>query len=128
MAPPQPLVRGVREQRTAHEHTYSRWHAGPTTFRPLGRVLSTILVLSFGPWTGLSFFALLWTPVWVLLATILLRQIWRREPVVAPRDVMCARPAPSAVAPRRRTSERCSLSARSWRPVASCSSWQRGAR
>src|SRR5438874_13265160 len=68
-----PRSRGILESR-AQTPQYSRWQAGPTTFGPVGRVLATILILSFGPWTGVSFFTLLWTPVWVILATVLLRQ------------------------------------------------------
>jgi peptidoglycan/LPS O-acetylase OafA/YrhL len=67
----------------------SRWHAGPTTFGPVGRIVTTAIVLAFAPWHGLTGFGdplaaltLWWLLGWAAMATLVLRHVWRRERVV----------------------------------------------
>lgn len=67
----------------------SRWHAGPTTFGPVGRVGVTIAVALLGPWrafTGFDSIAgplMLWYLLgYTILAILVLRHVWRRERVV----------------------------------------------
>lgn len=62
---------------------YSRWKAGPLSFGPVGRLLVTTLVLLMGPWTTISFFTLMYAPIWLGLSVTVLKQVWRREPVEA---------------------------------------------
>jgi hypothetical protein len=54
----------------------SRWRAGPTSFGPLGRLVATALVLLFAPWN--AFFMML---VYVPVATLVLRHVWKAERV-----------------------------------------------
>ena len=65
----------------------TRFARSPTTFGPVGRVLITVVVLAFVPFylipIGTAFFAL---GLWGLLAhtvvaTIVLRNVWRRVPL-----------------------------------------------
>jgi hypothetical protein len=58
----------------------SRWRGGPLTFGPVGRVLITVLVILMGPST-ISLFSLLYMPVWLGLSIVVLKQVWRREPL-----------------------------------------------
>lgn len=64
----------------------SRWRAGPTSFGPLGRILSTAALAALFPWWGLGgnpFF--LWSLMgWLGMAGIVLRSVWKRERVVDP--------------------------------------------
>jgi len=60
---------------------YSRWQGGPTSFGPVGRVLATILVFLFGPWT-FSSFPILFGPIWIVIAVVVLKSIWKKERVV----------------------------------------------
>jgi hypothetical protein len=64
----------------------SRWRQGPTSFGPLGRILSTAAVVALFPWWGLGgnpFF--LWSLMgWLGMAGIVLRSIWKRERIVDP--------------------------------------------
>ncbi len=61
----------------------SRWRkAGPLTFGPVGRVLITVFVLLMGPST-VSFFSLIYLPVWLGISIVVLRQVWRRVPLDA---------------------------------------------
>ena len=58
----------------------SRWkRAGPLSFGPVGRVLMTALVLLMGPWGTISFFTIMYTPIWLGLGFVVLKQVWRRE-------------------------------------------------
>jgi hypothetical protein len=65
----------------------SRWRAGPTSFGPVGRILTTAVLLAFFPWWGMdgltpaSVLYLWFLMGWVMLASIVLRQVWRRERV-----------------------------------------------
>jgi hypothetical protein len=43
----------------------------------------TALVLLMGPWTTISFFTLMYAPIWLGLSVVVLKQVWRREPVDA---------------------------------------------
>lgn len=61
----------------------SRWQGGPHRLGPLGRVLATVLVILFGPWGSFSFFTLMYTPVWVVVSTIVLKDVWSKTPVMA---------------------------------------------
>lgn len=63
------------------ESRHSRWRSSPTTFGPVGRVLATLAVLLMGPWTAISVFTILYVPVWIMLAIIILRQVWQRQKV-----------------------------------------------
>lgn len=57
----------------------SRWKkAGPLSFGPAGRVLITVFVLLMGPST-ISFFSLMYAPVWIGFGFVVLKQVWRRE-------------------------------------------------
>jgi hypothetical protein len=61
----------------------SRWRkAGPLTFGPVGRVLITAFVLLMGPST-ISFFSLIYLPIWLGLSIVVLRQVWSRVPLDA---------------------------------------------
>jgi hypothetical protein len=64
----------------------SRWRSGPTTFGPLGRILSTAALAALFPWWGLGgnpFF--LWSLMgWLGMAGIVLRSVWKRERIVDP--------------------------------------------
>jgi hypothetical protein len=64
----------------------SRWRAGPTSFGPLGRILSTVASAALFPWWGLGgdpFF--LWSLMgWLAMAGIVLRSVWKRERIVDP--------------------------------------------
>jgi hypothetical protein len=60
----------------------SRWaKAGPLTFGPIGRVLMTVLVLLMGPWGSITFFTLMYVPIWLGLSTVVLKHVWRRVPL-----------------------------------------------
>jgi hypothetical protein len=59
----------------------SRWHGGPTSLGPLGKVLATRAVLLLGPWGAASVSILLIGPVWVLLAVIVLKEVWRPQKI-----------------------------------------------
>ncbi len=65
----------------------SRWRAGPTTFGPAGRILSTLALLLLFPWWGVGggpmnpFF--LWSLMgWLALAGLVLRSIWKPVRIV----------------------------------------------
>ena len=64
----------------------SRWRSGPTTFGPLGRILSTAGLAALFPWWGLGgnpFF--LWSLMgWLGMAGIVIRSVWKRERIVDP--------------------------------------------
>ena len=64
----------------------SRWRSGPTTFGPVGRILSTVALVAVFPWWGLGgnpFF--LWSLMgWLGMAGIVLRSVWKRERIVDP--------------------------------------------
>jgi hypothetical protein len=61
-----------------HDVHYSRWKGGPTSFGPVGRILATLLVILFGPWTT-SAFVIFYTPIWILVAMVALKAIWKKE-------------------------------------------------
>jgi hypothetical protein len=69
-----------------HTLRTSRWRAGPTSFGPMGRILSTVALAALFPWWGLGgnpFF--LWSLMgWLGMAGIVLRSIWKRERIVDP--------------------------------------------
>lgn len=88
-APQLPPLPTVHEPKP--EPRMSRWHAGPTTFGPVGRVVATLVLALFAPWHGLTGFGGMEGPLmlWYLLgytavAAMLLRHIWRKERVVDP--------------------------------------------
>jgi hypothetical protein len=60
----------------------SRWRGGPTSLGPVGKVLATVAVVLLGPWS-LSFGTLLWAPVWVMVSVLVLREVWRPQPIGA---------------------------------------------
>jgi hypothetical protein len=60
------------------EPRYSRWRAGPTTFGPAGKIAATLAVILMGPWTGASFLTILYVPAWIMLSTMILKQVWAR--------------------------------------------------
>jgi hypothetical protein len=62
-----------------HRLRTSRWRGGEMTFGPVGRIVATIVVLLMGPWTNVSFFTLLYAPIWLGIAVICLRHIWQRR-------------------------------------------------
>jgi len=45
-------------------------------------VLATAAVVLLGPWS-VSFGTLLWAPVWLMLSALVLREVWRPQPVDA---------------------------------------------
>jgi hypothetical protein len=65
---------------------YSHWRSGPMTFGPIGRVVVTLGLLAFlafglsasGPWSP---FALWFFFGWSILASFVLRDIWKRTPL-----------------------------------------------
>jgi hypothetical protein len=65
----------------------SRWRSGATSFGPIGRIVSTLALAAFFPWWGLGGFdpLFLWSLLgWVFAAGMVLRSIWKREPIVDP--------------------------------------------
>jgi hypothetical protein len=69
----------------------SRWHAGPTTFGPVGRVSITIVLVLLGPWRAFVGFDSIAGPLtlwyllgYTILAVLVLRHVWRRECVSDP--------------------------------------------
>lgn len=59
----------------------SRWaKAGPLSFGPVGRVLITVFILLMGPST-ISFFSLMYLPVWLGVSIVVLKQVWSRVPL-----------------------------------------------
>lgn len=77
-----PLHDGVVFDPTRAGTEMSRWRGGPHRLGPLGRVLATVLVILFGPWGSFTFFTLMYTPVWVVVSTIVLKDVWRTTPVM----------------------------------------------
>jgi hypothetical protein len=61
----------------------SRWRGAPHRLGTAGRLLATALVLLFGPWGTISFFTFLYTPVWVVVSTIVLKDVWRKTHVIS---------------------------------------------
>lgn len=61
------------------EPRYTRWRAGPTAFGPVGRIVATVAVILMGPWTGVSMFTILYVPVWIMLSTMILKEVWQRQ-------------------------------------------------
>ena len=80
-SPREPVHAGNYVCNVRVEARYSRWRASPTTFGPVGRVLATLAVILMGPWTGISMFSILYVPVWIMLATMILKQVWQRQKV-----------------------------------------------
>ena len=85
---PPPWVRRSPLRGPKETPVYSRWRAGPTTFGPVGRILITIVVLVFFPSGGYAGFGsamgplLLWYLLgYTLVATVVLRSVWRKERV-----------------------------------------------
>ncbi len=83
-----------------HVTTYSRWRGGPTSFRPVGRIVLTLAVLAWFPWTAVSQMTFgdpmdAVTLAYLLgegaLAAVVLRHVWKPEAVV----VDAGRVAPS---------------------------------
>jgi len=63
----------------------SRWRAGATSFGPVGRIVSTLVVLALFPWWGvggLNPLVLLAALAWLIAAMIFLRSIWKPERIV----------------------------------------------
>ena len=65
---------------------YSRWHGGATTFGPVGRILTTVVVvgLSIGGFLVVRSAAFLGMTGWLaynVIAAATLRGIWRRDRV-----------------------------------------------
>ena len=64
---------------------YSRWHAGVTTFGPVGRILSTIIVVApavvwFFVMKAAGFvFGLTGFVGYCVVGVVVLRQIWKRD-------------------------------------------------
>jgi hypothetical protein len=63
------------------EPRYTRWRAGPTSFGPVGRIVATVAVILMGPWTGVSMFTILYVPVWIMLSTMILKEVWQRQKI-----------------------------------------------
>ena len=80
-SPREPMHAGNYVGNVKVEARYSRWRASPTTFGPVGRVLATLAVILMGPWTGISMFSILYVPVWIMLATMILKQVWQRQKI-----------------------------------------------
>jgi hypothetical protein len=80
-SPREPVRAGTYVGNVRVEARYSRWRASPTTFGPVGRVLATSAVILMGPWTGISMFSILYVPVWIMLSTMILKQVWARQRV-----------------------------------------------
>jgi|SRR5918992_2455320 hypothetical protein len=79
---------GTYVGRPEPEARTSRWQAGPTTFGPAGRIVSTLVVAAMFPWWGLGGFNpfFLWALMgWLLAGGVFLRSIWRPAPV-GPRE------------------------------------------
>ena len=63
----------------------SRWRGGATSFGPVGRIASTLVLLASFPWWGVAnlnplvLFAAL---AWLVAAMIFLRSIWKPERIV----------------------------------------------
>lgn len=62
------------------QQVYSRWHGGPTSFGPVGRIALTLLVLLAAVW--LLEFNPLGAVVFLLVgAPLVLRDVWKRTAV-----------------------------------------------
>lgn len=62
------------------EQVYSRWHGGPTSFGPFGRVLCTLLLLLFELWLlKVNIFGFAITVI--TLVPLVLRDVWKRSSV-----------------------------------------------
>jgi hypothetical protein len=63
----------------------SRWRAGPTSFGPVGRIVSTLVLAALFPWWGIAGLnpLALWAMMgWLIGAAIVLRSIWKPERIV----------------------------------------------
>ena len=63
----------------------SRWRAGPTSFGPVGRIVSTLVLAALFPWWGIAGLnpLALWAMMgWLIAAAIVLRSIWKPERIV----------------------------------------------
>jgi hypothetical protein len=63
----------------------SRWRAGPTSFGPVGRIVSTLVLAALFPWWGIAGLnpPALWAMMgWLIGAAIVLRSIWKPERIV----------------------------------------------
>lgn len=83
-----PTAPGTFVDTPRHQVAYSRWAKTPTSFGPRGRIVATMLVVGFGPWTVFGGFQIA-NPffLWYLLAYIpasimVLKHIWVRVHVI----------------------------------------------
>jgi hypothetical protein len=86
--PPAWVPRSPLRDADAAPPTYSRWHAGPTTFGPAGRIAVTVILVVFFPWDAIvSFNPLrLWFMLgYTIFAVFVLRSTWRRGRVLVER-------------------------------------------
>ena len=79
LTPREPQLPTIRFLEPAEEHPTSRWHRGATTFGPVGRLAITAVVLLLAPLSlnPLAIFVV-W-PGYLLVATLVLRDTWRRD-------------------------------------------------
>jgi hypothetical protein len=60
----------------------SRWKGGVNTFGPFGRIVVTVIVLAFAPWsTNVVGLVVAW-PAYLVLAGVVLAQTWKKDDVV----------------------------------------------
>jgi hypothetical protein len=60
----------------------SRWRAGVNTFGPVGRIVTTLLVIAFAPWTTNAVALIVMWPIYLVGAAIVLRATWKKDDVV----------------------------------------------
>jgi hypothetical protein len=80
-SPREPVHTGGYVGELHTEPRYTRWRSSPTTFGPLGRIVVTLAVILMGPWTAISAFTIIYLPAWIMLATLILKQVWLRQRV-----------------------------------------------
>jgi len=75
----------------------SRWRAGVNTFGPVGRIVTTLLVIAFAPWTTNAVALIVLWPIYLVGAAIVLRATWKKDDVVHASiagKAVAGRPAP----------------------------------
>jgi hypothetical protein len=79
--PQLPTVQFLRDPDAHRER--SRWRPGVNTFGPVGRVVTTAIVLAVAPWSTNAVALVVSWPAYLVLAGLILRSTWKKDDVVA---------------------------------------------